>query len=176
MKKQIQTRISQKPKKEIYNSLDARIYRICTRPTPLKDFEKGIDSSVVTPLGEIIPVKIKFSEREIHMSFKHNNNTVNETCTLPSDDAGIFYGSSKSPCGKFLWCVRKYNALGDPQLIIQKKYYTDYKTVKKKNKTKKKRKIQDINQALIGITQKRVSKKPKSFIPNFKKPSASSYY
>ena len=47
---------------------------------------------------------------------------------------------------------------------------------RKKVKRKKKRKIQEINKDLIGITRKRSSKKPKSFTPNFEKPSSSSYY
>ena len=90
---------------------------------------------------------------------------------------GIFYGLGRSSCGKFSWCVRKYNARGNPQLIIQKKYYIDNEPVKKKSKKKKKkRKIQEINKDLIGITRKRSSKKPKSFTPNFEKPSSSSYY
>lgn len=173
MKKQLQTRI----KRRIHNTLDARVYRICTRPTSLDDFKEGIDSSVVTPLGETVPVRITFSEREINMSFKHNGKNVTETCTLPSDNYGIFYGLCESPCGKFSWEIKKYNARGKPQLIINKKYYIDDKPIKKKvKKKKKKRKIQNINEALIGITQKRVSKKPKGFTPNFEKPSSSSYY
>ena len=177
MKKQLQTRIKQGPKRKIYNTLDARVYRICTRPTSLDDFKEGIDSSVVTPLGETVPVRIIFSEREINMSFKHNDKNVTETCTLPSANYGIFYGLSESSCGKFSWEIKKYNARGRIQLIIHKKYYIDDKPIKKKvKKKKKKRKIQEINEALIGITQKRVSKKTKGFTPNFEKPSSSSYY
>jgi len=177
MKKQLQTRIEQDSKRKIYNTLDARVYRICTRPTLLEDFKKGVGSFVSTPLGEYVPIVVKFSEREITMSFRHNDNNVTEKITLPSDNYGIFYGLGRSSCGKFSWCVRKYNARGNPQLIIQKKYYIDNEPVKKKSKKKKKkRKIQEINKDLIGITRKRSSKKPKSFTPNFEKPSSSSYY
>ena len=174
MKKQLQRRIKQGPKRKIYNTLDARVYRICTRPTSLDDFKEGVDSLVVTPLGETVPVRITFSEREINMSFRYNDKNVTETCTLPSDNYGIFYGLCESPCGKFSWEIKKYNARGKPQLIIHKKYYIDDKPVKKK--VKKKRKIQENNEALIGITHKRVSKKTKGFTPNFEKPSSSSYY
>jgi hypothetical protein len=174
MKKQLQTRIKQGPKRRIYNNLDARVYRICTRPSSLDELKEGVASSVVTPFGEIAPVRITFSEREINISFRHDMKNVTETCTLPSDNYGIFYGLGRSSCGKFSWCTRKYNARGRTQLIINKKYYTDDEPVKKKSK--KKRKIQETNEALIGITQKRVSKKPKDFTPNFEKPSSSSYY
>jgi len=177
MKKQLQKRIKQGPKRRIYNTLDARVYRICTRPTSLDDFKEGVDSSVVTPIGEIAPIRITLSEREINISFNHNGKNVTETCTLPSGKYGIFYGLSESSCGKFSWEIKKYDARGRTQLIINKKYYTDNKPVKKKGrKKKKKRKIQEINEALIGITQKRVSKKPKNFTPNNKKASTSSYY
>jgi len=177
MKKQLQRRIKQGPKRKIYNTLDARVYRICTRPTSLDDFKEGVDSSVVTPLGETVPVRITFSEREINISFNHNDENVTETCTLPSDNYGIFYGLSESSCGNFSWEIKKYNARGRIQLIIHKKYYIDNKPVKKKvKKKKKKRKIEDITEALIGFTHKRVSKKPKDFTPNFEKPSSSSYY
>ena len=174
MKKQLQRRIKQGPKRKIYNTLDARVYRICTRPTSLDDFKEGGDSLVVTPLGETVPVRITFSEREINMSFRYNDKNVTETCTLPSANYGTFYGLSESSCGKFSWEIKKYNARGKPQLIIHKKYYIDDKPVKKK--VKKKRKIQENNEALIGITHKRVSKKTKGFTPNFEKPSSSSYY
>ena len=72
------------------------MYRICTRPTILEDFKKGVGSFVSTPLGEYVPVdKLeKFSEREITMSFRHNDNNVTENITLPSDNYGIFYGST----------------------------------------------------------------------------------
>ena len=151
MKKQLQTRIKQGPKRKIYNTLDARVYRICTRPTSLDDFKEGVDSLVVTPLGETVPVRITFSEREINMSFRHNDKNVTETCTLPSGNYGIFYGLCESPCGKFSWEIKKYNARGRIQLIIHKKYYIDDKPVKKGRKKKKKRKIQDITSDLIGI-------------------------
>ena len=177
MKKQLQTRIKQGPKRKIYNTLNARVYRICTRPTSLDDFKKGVDSSVVTPLGEIAPVRITLSERQINISFRHNDNNVTETCTLPSDNYGIFYGLSESSCRKFSWEIKKYNARGRIQLIIHKKYYIDDKPIKKKGrKKKKKRNIEDITSDLIGIPHKRVSKKPKNFTPNNKKASASSYY
>ena len=110
MKKQLQTRIEQDSKRKIYNTLDARVYRICTRPTLLEDFKKGVGSFVSTPLGEYVPIVVKFSEREITMSFRHNDNNVTEKITLPSDNYGIFYGLGRSSCGKFSWCVRKYNA------------------------------------------------------------------
>ena len=179
MKKQLQTRIKELEKLErrIYNTLDARVYKICTRLSSPDELKEGIVSEVLKPSGEIVPVRITFSEREINISFRHNNENVTETCTLPSNVRGVFYGLGESSCGKFLWCITKYIIRGRIQLIINKKYYTDDEPVKKKSKKKKKkRKIQEINEALIGITQKRVSKKPKNFTPNLKKASSSSYY
>ena len=177
MKKQLQTRIEQDSKRKIYNTLDARVYRICTRPTILEDFNKGVNSFVSTPLGEYVPVVVKFSEREITITFSHNDSNVTEKITLPSDNYGIFYGLGRSSCGKFSWEIKKYDARGKPQLIINKKYYIDNKPVKKKSKKKKKkRNIEDITSDLIGIPHKRVSKKPKGLVPNFEKPSSSSYY
>ena len=102
---------------------------------------------------------------------------ISEKITLPSDGYGIFFGSSSSPCGNFLWSVRKYNARGRIQLLINKKYYKEIKpSAKRGRKKKKKRRIEEIKKDLIGITEKRISKKPKNFKPNFEKPSTSSYY
>ena len=176
MKKQLQTRINQEEKEKNYNSLSSRVYRVCTAPSTFEELEKSIKSKVITPFGEV-QVDVLFLGREIVMKFFHGKKKISEKITLPSDNYGIFFGSSSSPCGNFLWSVRKYNARGRVQLIINKKYYKQNKPIAKRGRKKKrKRKIEEINKDLIGITEKRESKKSKNFIPNFEKPSTSSYY
>jgi len=172
MKKQLQTRINQEEKEKNYNSLSSRVYRVCTAPSTFEELEKSIKSKVITPFGEV-QVDVLLLGREIVMKFFHGKKKISEKITLPSDNYGIFFGSSSSPCGNFLWSVRKYNARGRVQLIINKKYYKQNKPIAKRGR---KRKIEEINKDLIGITEKRISKKSKDFTPNFKKPSTSSYY
>ena len=176
MKKQLQSRINQEEKEKNYNSLFSRVYRVCTAPSTTKELEKSIKSEVITPFGEV-QVDVFLLGREIVMKFFHGKKEISENITLPSDGYGIFFGSSSSLCGNFLWCVRKYNARGRIQLIINKKYYKEIKpSAKRGRKKKRKRRIEEIKKDLIGIITPRTSKRPKKFTPNFEKPSTSSYY
>ena len=166
---------TQEQEEQNYNSLDSKVYRIHTLPHTIKDLEDGTVSSVSTPFGDV-PIDIKLSGNKVVTQFFHDTKVVVETITLPSDNYGDLFGRGAGKCGTFLWYFRKYNVDGKLQLVINKKYYKNSYLQRKPAAKRKRSKSVDVTADLIGETERRTTRKPVCFAPNFDAASTSTYY
>tara|TARA_X000000950_G_scaffold287877_1_gene402108 strand:- start:926 stop:1516 length:591 start_codon:yes stop_codon:yes gene_type:complete len=167
--------------KKIFDSIDSsNDYIIYSEATDIENYK---DSVIVTCINNFFTHEQKClmstKNNDINLQFFYKGKPQTECIKFnyPNDDThtSIQYSINKGSCGKFVCeIIKEVKENSEVRFLITKRYYI--------NKKRKRREIIDLTiedtnlQNLIGITTPRTSKRPKKFIPNFEKPSTSSYY
>ena len=127
---------------------------------------------LVTKDGKTWKLKVEYRQNGVQGTETYNIPVVPEPDNYESIYSKPCYTKGKSFCGNYISKISLRRSplypcrieSGFAYLNIKIKYYTT-------DKSKNKRLLEN-----TILETKRVSKKPKKFTPNFKKPSASSYY
>ena len=127
---------------------------------------------LVTKDGKSWKLKVKYRQNGVQGTETYNMPVVPELDNYKTVYSKPCYTKGKSFCGNYISKISLRRSPYYPRRIesgfsyfnIEIKYYTT-------DKSKNKRLLEN-----TILETKRVSKKPKKFTPNFKKPSTSSYY